>query len=322
MTAFGTLPDGRSVRALTLRAGDLTATVLTLGAILQDVRLAGVAHGLTLGSDRLSDYLGTMAWFGSLVGPVANRIAGAQAELGGRTHRFAANQAGRHALHSGPASVCFKLWDLLDHGPTHATLALDLPDGEGGFPGNRRVTARYGVAPPGSLRLDITTTTDAPSWVNFTHHGYWNLDGTPCWQGHALRIAADHWLPVDDDLIPTGEIRPVFGTEMDFRSPRTPAPGAPALDHNFCFSQERRDLTDVLWLTGASGVTMALATTEPGVQVYDGRAAVRPGKAAYEGLAIEAQGWPDAMHHPRFPQILLGAGDSVTQTTVWRFSRA
>jgi aldose 1-epimerase len=107
---FGTMPDGAHVHRLTLAAGDLTVSLLTLGSTLQSVRLAGVDHDLTIGSDRLDDYLGGMAWFGSLVGPVANRIAGARAVIAGREHQFQANQAGKHALHSGSASLCHKLW--------------------------------------------------------------------------------------------------------------------------------------------------------------------------------------------------------------------
>jgi len=283
--------------------------------------LAGVDRSLTLGSDRFEDYLGNMAWFGSLVGPVANRIGGASARIAGNDHHFPANHAGRHTLHSGAASTCFKLWDVAAHGPEHATLTLDLPDGEGGFPGNRGVTARFSASAPGSLRMDVTTTTDAATLVNLTNHGYWNLDGSDTWQGHSLRIAADHFLPVDADLIPTGEVRPVAGTGMDFREPRRFAPGNPALDHNFCVAPARRALTDVLWLQGAGGVTMTLATTEPGVQVYDGRAAARVGRGKGEGLAIEPQGWPDAPNHAHFPSVLLAADESVTQSTEWRFSR-
>jgi aldose 1-epimerase len=321
MTDFGHLPDGRAVRRITIAAGELTVSVLTLGAILQDVRLAGVGHGLTLGSDRLADYLSGMHWWGSLVGPVANRIGGARAVVDGVERQFPANQDGRHALHSGPVSLCHKLWDVVEESGAHVVLAVDLPDGEGGFPGNRRVTARFAVAAPAALTLEITTTSDAATLVNITNHSYWNLDGSDRWPGHNLRIAADHYLPVDDDLIPTGEVRAVAGTDMDLRGGVVLVPGAPAIDHNFCLAPGRRGMTDVLWLTGAAGVQMVLSTTEPGVQIYDGRAAARPGRGVYEGLAIEAQGWPDAMHHPHFPPVALGVGDSVTQAMGWRFTR-
>lgn len=323
MTPFGTLADGRPVHALTLTAGDLTVSLLTLGATIRDLRLAGVGHSLTLGSDDPQDYTGgRLAWFGSLVGPVANRIANARATIGGRQLQFEANQQGRHALHSGAASSCHKLWQVVDHGPAHATLALDLPDGEGGFPGNRHVTARFAITDAATLTQTVTTTTDAATLVNFTNHGYWNLDGSARWTGHTLRIAADRYLAIDDDLIPQGPPRAVQGTPFDLRQGYVMSPGDPVLDHNFCLSDAAVPLRDVLWLTGQSGMTMVLATTEPGVQVYDGRAARLPGGAFHQGLAIEAQGWPDAPNRPDFPSVLLAAGDTRTQVTQWRFTPA
>jgi aldose 1-epimerase len=317
---FGQLPDGHAVHRLTLSAGDLTVHLLTLGSILQQVWLTGVPHDLTLGSDRLDDYLNGMAWFGSIVGPVANRIGGARATVGGRPCQFESNFLGRHTLHSGAASVCHKVWTIAEQGPDHATLTVDLPDGDGGFPGNRRVTARWTVTAPATLRLDITTTTDADTLVNLTNHSYWNLDGTPDWRGHTLRIAADRVTAVDGDLIPTGALPDVADLSLDFRAARPPVPGQPPIDHNFCLADARRAMTDVLWLTGTGGLTMTVATTEPGLQVYDGLRGIRPGGGPYEGLAIEAQGWPDAVHHAHFPSTLLPAGETVTQATEWRFT--
>lgn len=324
MTASRTLPDGRSVEALDLAAGDLSVRLLTLGATLNDVRLKGIPQSLTLRSDDPADYLGPMLYFGGIVGPVANRLRGAQARIGSFVHNFEPNQSGRHILHSASAGTHLKIWEVTDLTPAAATLALDLPDGEGGFPGNRRLTARFTLAPPATLRLDLAMTTDAPTLANVVNHSYWNLDGTPSWAGHALRIAAEAILPVDADTLPTGEILPVAGTEYDFRKPRTIAPGSPgtpALDHNFCLSDGPRALRDVLTLTGASGVSMTIATTEPGLQVYDGGHTRRPGQGLHEGLAIEPQHWPDAPANPQFPTITLLPGQTRRSSTEWRFSR-
>ncbi len=123
-------------------------------------------------------------------------------------------------------------------------------------------------------------TTDATTIANVVNHSYWNLDGTSTWAGHSLRIAADAILPVDADTIPTGEILPVEGTAYDFRAGKTFAPGAPALDHNFCLSDAPQPLRDVLTLTGTSGTTMTIATTEPGIQIYDGGHTRRPGASS------------------------------------------
>lgn len=319
---FGTTRQGAAVQAITLRAGAATATVLTFGAVLQDLRLEGVAYGLTLGSGRLADYEGPMAYHGGLIGPVANRIAGAAAVIAGRSHRFEANVSGGITLHSGACGTHQKVWTLEAADDASATLAVTLPDGEGGFPGTRRIRARFTLRPPATLRLEVTAETDAATLLNLANHSYWNLDGTPTWAGHDLRIAADHALPTDADGIPTGQIAPLAGGALDFRTARRIVPKAPPLDTCFCLSQARADLREVLWLTGQSGLRLTLATTEPGMQVYDGRAAIRPGHAAYEGLAFEPQFWPDAPHHPAFPSILLMPGETSRQVSEWRFGRA
>lgn len=320
ITDFGTTATGLAVKRITLSQGDLTVSLLTWGAIVQSVRLAGVAHDLTLGSDTLADYLGPMRHHGSLIGPVANRITGASAQIAGHTHHFEGNQGGTYTLHSGAAGTHLKLWALTDHDASSATMAITLPDGEGGFPGTRQITARFSLAAPATLRLDVSATTDAPTLMNIANHSYWNLDGSADWSGHSLAIAADHYLPVTADITPTGEIAPVSGA-MDFRTAKRITPKHPALDTNFCLATARRPLTHALTLTGQSGTQLALSTTEPGLQIYDGRDAIRPGHAAYEGLAFEAQFWPDAPRHPSFPDITLTPGQDWHQTTEWRFAR-
>lgn len=319
---FGTTDSGIEVKAITLSAGDLTVRVLTLGAILQSVRLNGVAHDLTLGSDKLADYIGPMRSHGSLIGPVVNRFTNAVAPIGGTLHHFEKNLLGQHTQHSGACCTRAKHWVIEEASDTSATLSLDLPDGEGGFPGNRHVTCRFTVDAPARLRMEVTTTTDAPTLVNFANHSYWNLDGTANWAGHSLRVAASRRLPTTDFFAPTGEIVDVTGTPWDLRESRQIAPGMPDFDTNYCLSDARMSLRDVLWLTGRNGLTMTVATTEPGIQVYDARNAARPGGPYYEGLAIEAQNWPDAPNHEGFPSIEVGPGDACVQVTEWRFAKA
>ena len=321
MTPFGTTRDGHEVHALSLAAGELNVTLLTYGAIVQSVRLSGVPHDLTMGSDRIADYETAMPYNGALIGPVANRISGASAEIDGRRYRFEANQGGRHTLHCGSTGFQTRIWSVLDHGRAHATLGLHAPDGLGGFPGNREITARFELVAPATLTLSLHATTDAPTLMNLANHSYWSLDGAPTWEGHSLGIAADHVLTCDDEVIPTGEIRPVAGTPFDFRRPVRLAPGAPALDHNFCLARARGPLREAARLTGASGLSMTLATTEPGLQIYDGRLPVRPGSPPYGALAIEAQGWPDAPNRPEFPSVLLTPEARYSQRTEWRFTR-
>lgn len=317
---FGRTAAGQSVQKITLGAGRLKATILTYGSVLQSVRLEGVAHDLTLGSDKLADYEGPMCYHGALVGPVANRIAGARAVADGKTLTFAPNQDGKHLLHSGAVGTHARIWRLAEVTDTACTLTLSLPDGEGGFSGNRRISARWSVERPATLRLEVTATTDAPTPVNFANHSYWNLDGTETWAGHRLKIAADAVTAVDADLIPTGELTPLKGHPLDMRLGRTISPGVPPMDTNWCLGRGRETLRDVLWLTGARGVAMTIATTEPGIQVYDGRGTVRPDRGGlYEGLAIEPQFWPDAPSQPSFPQITLRPGETYSQLSEWRF---
>lgn len=320
IASFGQTADGRAVRRITLSKGDLTVGLLSYGAILQSVRLAGVAHDLTLGSDRLADYEGDMRYHGPVIAPVANRIGHARAVIDGRAVQLEANQAG-HCLHSGSTGAQGQVWEVVSATDAAATLALELPDGLGGFPGNRRVEARFSLTGRATLRLELYATTDAPTLWNATSHGYWTLDGGAEWIGHSLQIAADHFLPTDADARPTGEIAPVAGGPMDFRQMRSPGPGNPAIDHCFCLSDGPRPLRDVVILQGASGLRMTVATTEPGVQIYDGRDARRPGRGIYEAIAIETQGWSDAPSYPDFPPITLCPGTPARQVTEWRFER-
>ncbi len=320
VTDFGTTAGGKAVQKITLDSGELTVAVLTKGATLQSVRLAGVAHDLTLGSDNLADYEGKMRSFGALVAPVVNRLSEARAPIGGKPCEFEPNQSARHTLHGGSAGTHHKVWTLGAVSATAVTLSINLPNGEGGFPGNRTLGATFTLSGT-TLRLEVTATTDAPTLFNAANHSYWNLDGSETWAGHTLRVAADRYLPTTEDFTPTGQIADVTGTDFDLRRPRAITPGVNLFDTNFCLSQTRQPLRDVLWLQGSSGLTLTIATTEPGMQVYDARHAIRPGKAAYEGLAIEAQNWPDAPNHAGFPSIELAPGETYRQITEWRFAR-
>lgn len=327
---FGIGADGQQIDRISISGGGLTASVLTRGAILQDLRMDGVEHGLTLGSSDLAAYEGPMASFGAIVAPVVNRIRDARATIRGQEYRFEANQAGRHVVHSGLTGSHRQVWQIDDASADTVTLSIDLPDGQGGFPGNKRVTARYMMAGDGTLRLEISASTDAPTLMNIAHHGYWNLGNRPDWNGHRLRIAAEQVLEADADVLPTGTLLDVAGTGFDFRAETEITPGRTVrLDHNFCLAAGRRDLTPILWLTGPDGLTLELASTEPGLQVYDG-GAINSGEfsgvdglpyRAFCGLALEPQFWPDAPNQPHFPDINLSPGEDWLQVTEFRFGR-
>lgn len=317
MTPFGTTRSGQQVEAITLSAHGLSVTVLTYGAIVQDVRLDGVQHSLTVGSGRLCDYESNMQYFGCVVAPVANRLRDARAVIDGKIHRFDANMDGQHTLHSGSTGAHRFVWQIDEISESGCTLSLKMPDGQGGFPGKREISASFEILPGPALRLTLTTITDAPSIANATNHSYWNLDGSGNFGGHHIKIAADTFLPTNPDTtLVTGAVQPVDRTPFDLRDWTSIAPAKPTFDHTFCVARNRRALTECLWLRGASGLTMTVATTEPGMHIYDGR------DSGHNAIAVEAQGWPDAPNNANFPGIEITPDAPAVQTTEWRFSRA
>ena len=318
---FGTTAKGHDIDKITLHAGDLTVSILTWGAVIQDVRLAGVDYPLTLGSDHIADYEGDTRYNGSVIGPIVNRISTGRVAIDGMMFELERNGKGDIHLHSGSHATHLRPWKIWEATPERVTLTLHLPDGDCGLPGDRHIRVVYTVIAPGTLTMEITGKTDQPTLMNFANHAYWNLDGTPTWDGHTLQVAADRYLPATPDFTPTGEIADIAGSKLDFRTPRRISPGAPDMDENVCLSDGPAPLRDVLWLTGQSGVAMTLATDQPGVQLFDGRWVVRQGRGTYEGLAFEAQHWPDAPTHSAFPSIRVTEEQPYRQFTTYTFAR-
>ena len=325
---FGRTIDGRDVQAITLRSEKVTATVLTFGAVLQDLRLVGVPYPLTLGAPSLLAYESDLAFFGSIVGPVANRIRDARASINGQLYTFPPDLPEGHTLHTGAFGLQTKVWEVAALSDSEVTLKIALPDGEAGLPGNRKISAQYSLV-ESTLTLDIRATSDAPTLMNPANHSYWNLDGTPTYEGHTLQVAAQRYCAADADLLPTGMTPQTRGTDFDFATP-TPlkANAETFFDHNLCLSDARAPLRQVATLRGRSGVSLALATTEAGLQLYDGNGLTSAGHPThtapygpYAGLALEAQGWPGATTHRHFPQWELHPGETYHQTTSFSFTR-
>lgn len=321
---FGALPDGQIVHRLHLQGGGLDAYILTLGAIVQDLRIKGVAHPLVLGAPMLAPYLGPMQYFGAMVGRFANRIAQGQFELGGQVYQVSQNNNG-HCLHGGVHGSAQRVWQVLAQRPDTATLALHMPDGEMGFPGALDVTLTIALE-DGALCFDIRALTDRDTICTFAHHGYFALDDSGSLAQHQLQVAADHYLPVDATLIPLGEISPVTA-DFDYRAPR-PLRDV-TLDHNFCLLPQRTSLRPVAWLrSDASDLEMRLETTEPGLQVYTAAHLPHEGVIGHHGrplgrhagLALEPQIWPDAPNNPNFPNAILRLGALRHQRTRYVFS--
>ena len=328
---FGTLKNGDPVDIITIADDTISANFITRGAALQDVRLRGVDHPLTIGSNDIAAYEGPISHFGAIVGPVANRINNATITLDGTAYHFPKNERDRTTLHSGDIGIHGRNWTLTAHTATSATFEIQLNDGENGFPGNRTLTAQYEITGPGQITATLTGTTDKTTPINLANHSYWNLDGSDGTAGHQLQIDADAYLPINDIQIPTGEIRDVTDTPFDYRQTRSIGTDSPdRIDHNLCLSDTPEPLRKVAILTGTTGVSMTLETTEPGLQVYDAeflRTAPFKGYSgfpygAYCGIAMESQGYPDAPNQPDFPQITVEGGNVYRQVTRWTFAKS
>ncbi|MCV2865052.1 aldose epimerase family protein [Defluviimonas sp. WL0075] len=326
---LATLPDGSPVERAVLHGGGLSASVLSFGAILQDLRLEGHSPPLVLGFARIEDYLAYSPYFGAIAGRCANRIAGAAFTLDGVTHQLDANFLGKHQLHGGKLGTSHRLWSFEEVGTSHATLTLLLPDGDMGYPGALTARVRFTLEPGGVLDIRITATTDRPTLCNLAHHSYFNLSGEADILNHQLRLAADHYLPVDAELIPSGQVASVAGTRFDFRTPQRlgDACARGPIDHNLCLAPARGPLREVGELRGGD-LSMRIRTTEPGLQVFDGAPLAVPvpgldGRAmgAFPGIALEPQVWPDAIHHPDWPQPVLRPEEIYEQHTQFVFAR-
>jgi aldose 1-epimerase len=330
---FGTTQAGEIIPRFTIRGGGLTANVIGLGAIIQDLRLAGHDAPLVLGYDRLEDYQIDTAFFGAVVGRYANRIRDGRFTLDGVRHQLDRNFLGKHLLHGGSNGYSHRPWTVSLHGRDFVTLTLHDPDGSMGFPGALEVTCTYRLKIPGTLSIELTATAEAPTVCNLTQHSYFNLDdgGASNILDHRLMLNAGAYLPVDADMIPTGVVRPVDGTPFDFRQARPIKMESEGeqlpYDSNFCLAASRGTLHQAAWAQGASsGVEMELWTTEPGLQFYIGQH-VSPsvpglGGVAYKpfsGFCLEPQVWPDAPNRPYFPQATLLPGSVYHHVTEYRF---
>lgn len=324
-------PDGSTVESVTISNGGARALLTTWGATLVDFRLAGVAHPLVLGARRLADYLGPMRYFGAIVGRVANRIAGGRAQLVGRVIDLERNENGVTTLHGGSDGCSGANWRIDGCDVASCRMALQMPDGQAGFPGALDVAADFRLDDDGALTIQLEGRTSAPTFCSLAHHSYWNLDGAPDVATHRLQVFAERFLPVDAAKIPLGPRAPVAGGRFDFRAVRAIIePGDAPLDHTFCLRDAPGAMAPACVLAGASGVTLTVSTTEPGLHVYDGSGistAPSPGLrgAAYgphAGLALEPQRWPDAPHHPDYPSILLLPDQVYRQTSCFHVRRA
>lgn len=332
---WGHTASGEAVHRLTIKGGGLTAQLITWGAALQDLRLVGHKAPLVLGFQDFDDYLAASPYFGANVGRCANRIANGRFVLDGAVIQLDINFRDKHHLHGGAVNAGKRVWQLIDHGESHASFEIESADGDMGYPGHCVMRCFYVLGEDGIMSIRYESQTDAKSICNMVHHSYFNLiDGgqTPI-DAHEVRIDAEHYLPVDEELIPTGEVALVAGTDYDFRAARPIfINGAhPVIyDHNFCLSNTKTDMRRVINVYAPeSGVSMFVETDQPGVQFYAGNTLGRPQIGLlgspypnFAGFCFETQGWPDAVNHSHFPSVVVEAGEVYTHEVRYGFRKA
>jgi aldose 1-epimerase len=342
---FGTV-GGVAVELFTLtNARGMQASIATYGGILVALHVPdrqGQLADVVLGHDTLEPYFASSPYFGALIGRYGNRIAQGRFPLGGRTYTLARNNNGQH-LHGGLKGFDKVVWraqpKVTARGPT-LTLSYTSKDGEEGYPGTLAVQVTYILDDRNELELRYRATTDKATPVNLTHHSYFNLAGAGSGDvlGHVLTIHAERFTPVDKWLIPTGELRAVAETPMDFGRPKAIGKHigdrdeqlryGQGFDHNFVLRPSTGSLAlAARVLEPKSGRVMEVLTTEPGMQFYSGnfldgsivgKSGKRYGRRA--GLCLETQHFPDSPNKPGFPSTILHPGKTLQSTTIYRFS--
>jgi aldose 1-epimerase len=342
---FGKTADGTAVELYTLtNANGVEAKIMTYGGIVVSLRVPdrkGTLGDVVLGYDELEGYLNNNPFFGALVGRYANRIARGKFTLDGHTFSLAQNDGENH-LHGGTRGFDKVVWQAR---PVNSKSGVGLKltylskDGEEGYPGNLFVTVVYTLTSSNQLKIVYSATTDKKTIVNLTHHSYFNLagPGTRDVLDHKLMLNADRFTPIVKGAIPTGELKSVKGTPMDFTRP-TPIRDminqsdeqislGSGLDHNWVLNKRGSELSLAARVyEPTTGRIMEVYTTEPGIQFYtgnflDGTIRGKGGKVYLRrsGFCLEAQHFPDSPNEPNFPSVVLAPGQRYSQTTVYKF---
>ena len=346
MAPFGKTPDGKAVELITLKhKSGVEARVATYGGIILSLRTSdrtGAFDDIVLGFDDITPYFDKSPYFGCIIGRYCNRIAKGQFTLDGTTYKLATNNGPNH-LHGGVKGWDKVVWAATtfhDARGVGVVLRYTSPDGEEGYPGTVQAEVTYTLNDAGQLVVDYRATTDKPTIINMTQHSYFNLGGakTKDILGHELTLNADQYTPIDATSIPTGEHAPVAGTPFDFTT--STAIGArinadhPQLknglgyDHNYVVRQSAAGaLTEAARIVEpVTGRTLAIASTEPGIQFYsgnflDGTITGKGGRvyAHRSGFCLEPQHYPDSPNRPNFPSTILRPGQEYRSQTVFTF---
>ncbi|MBE0637257.1 MAG: galactose mutarotase [Bacteroidales bacterium] len=338
-TLFGET-DGNQIYQYTFtNINSMSVSIINYGGIVTHLIVPdreGNLQDVVLGYDNLQQYLDNNSpYFGAIAGRYANRIARGKFSIDGTEYQLATNNGTNH-LHGGLKGFDKVVWDVEDFiFPDSAGVVLTYhsPDGEEGYPGNLLTKVIYTLNNNNELRIDYQAETDQPTVLNLTHHSYFNLKG----QGngniynHQLQIFADHYIPVDETLIPTGELNPVEGTLMDFTAPMEIGKGIHQVDggydHTFVLNNFDGNVREVARvIENQSGRLMKVFTDQPGMQFYsgnflDGSITGKESKVYMQhyGFCLETQHFPDSPNQPAFPPTLLRPGEKYQTTTIYRF---
>jgi aldose 1-epimerase len=342
---FGKIDDRVPIDLFTLKNNrNFEVKITNYGGTVVSIAVPdrnGAPADVVLGYDALDEYLRGTYYFGCIVGRYANRIANGSFTLNNKKYHLAQNESDNH-LHGGARGFDKVCWDAQTY-KSKTIVGLELyyrsTDGEEGYPGNLAVTVKYTVTEANELRIDYQAVTDKPTLANLTNHTYFNLSGKPTGDilGHKLMLKANAFTPVDATLIPTGELRSVTGTPMDFTQPVligariNEADNQFALgkgyDHNWVLDKDANAFELAARAKDPeSGRAMDVYTTEPGIQFYSGNFLDNQiaGKAGAiyghrSGFCLETQHFPDSPNKPEFPSTVLMPGSKYTQTTVYKF---
>ena len=344
VSGFETEIDGHEVGLYTLKNGDLTMQVTNFGARVVSLWVPdrdGKYEDIVLGYNNIGDYVDNRGerFLGAVVGPYANRIAGGTYSIGDETYEFPRNNNGQ-TLHGGLEGLDVVVWDVFAADDSTLVLTYTHPDGQDGMPGNLEIFMTYTLTSDNGFRIDYMAQTDKATHVNISHHSFFNLkgEGNGTVNDHIMYINASGTTPVDEFLIPSGEIADVTGTPFDFRSPKPIGEdlgvedvqlgyGA-GYDHNWVLDRRTAgevELAASVYEPG-SGRYMEVWTDQPALQFYggnffDGTTVGKYGKPLRyrESIVLETQKFPDTPHHPHFPSTLLNPGEEYSHVCVYKF---
>jgi len=338
---FGKNLDGIDVTLYTLtNSHGLRARVMDYGVILVSLEVPdrnGKLADVTLGFDDPEPYLSKNPFFGAIAGRYANRIGRATFTLDGVEYKLAANNGPNH-LHGGLKGFDKVMWSaeiLSDSSEPAVKFTYLSKDMDQGYPGNLNCSVTYTLTDNDELKISYQAVTDKPTIINLTNHTYWNLAGAGSGNvlDHKLMINADRYTEVDDGLIPTGEIKSVQDTPLDFTQPKTIGAHIDQLlqtkgyDHNYLLNKTSQPLSlAARAYDPTSGRVMETYTTEPGMQLYTGNylsdVKGKSGKVynQYAGFCLETQHYPDSPNKPDFPSTVLRPGETYKSVTIYKFS--